>query len=913
MQLLPSSAPLFALVALSPTPSAQCPDLDLRFRAPRADGIPALAVFDAGSGAELVAASTNLGLTAWDGEHWRKLDAGLDGVVHTFLVHDFGSGPELVVGGSFLHAGGVAVNRIARFDGATWSALGVGFDGVVQALATYDGGSGPRLCATGSFAMSGVTPVASIAMFDGNAWIPLAGGLDGPGHALAAFDAGSGPELAVGGEFLHAGGVASSGVARWNGTSWSSLAGGVDGEVRSLLALGVPGAHRLVVGGSFQDAGGVAASLIASFDGVAWSALGPGLDSTPVFGGTVDALLADGVGFVAAGRFETFAAPGNVSTNVARWDGSAWQALDSGLGVPLYVGVDALARFDPADGGGARTFAGGSFLPQTGQPSSIAQWDGADWSALLDVEAQGLIHDPSQNGATSATTWQGELVIAGEFEGAGSAPSARGVARWDGGRWRTLGTFPVFSYLDHPTLVRRVDLGAGPELVLGMLRHTSPDSPVPLYRWSGADWLPFEHGVPPPGTFADVLDVEVFDAGSGPQLFACGYGFHPGGSPAAESIARWNGSAWTSFGGGGAPSIDDYVYCLEVFDDGSGPALYAGGRMPGAILRWDGNGWNVVGSGLTNAPDGNAFVSDLAVFDHGAGAQLYACGNFGSAGGGGLRGIARWNGTAWGAPPGIDPNFPGAFDVEVFGDASGAGPRLYTMDLVDDLWSFDGSAWTRMGFTEPYFTGTRITALADLPGGSGLVLHGNFREAFEVGQNPEELPGLTILRACPRITSFCAGDGGASVDCPCGNDGTIGRGCQNSAGTGGALLSASGTPSLGADTLVLTAIGERPTALSIFLQGSVEIAPTIYGDGLRCTGGVLKRLYTRNAVGGAVTAPVGGDPSVSARSAALGHVIPLEGTRLYQVYYRDPIASFCPSPPGGTFNVSNGLRIVWGP
>ena len=126
MQLLPASARLIALVALSPTPSAQCPDLDLRFRAPRADGIPALAVFDGGSGPELVAASTDHGLTAWDGEHWRKLDAGLDGVVHTFLVHDFGSGPELVVGGNFLHAGGVAANRIARFDGAPTETLPLG-------------------------------------------------------------------------------------------------------------------------------------------------------------------------------------------------------------------------------------------------------------------------------------------------------------------------------------------------------------------------------------------------------------------------------------------------------------------------------------------------------------------------------------------------------------------------------------------------------------------------------------------------------------------------------------------------------------------------------------------------------------------------------------------------------------------
>ena len=908
MQILASTTPLVALVVLSPAPSAQCPDLDLRFRAPRADGITALTVFDGGSGPELVAASFDLGLTAWDGGRWRALEAGLDGIVNAFLVHDFGSGPELVAAGRFVHAGGATVNRIARFDGSNWNPLGNGFDGEVRALAVHDGGSGPRLVATGSFGMSGTTPVANVAMFDGSAWHALAGGLDGPGNALATFHAGSGPALVVGGEFLHANGVATSRIARWNGTAWSPLAGGVDGDVHSLLALGAPGAQSLVAGGNFANAGSVSASLIARFDGVAWSSLGAGLDPAPVFGAAVDALLPAGGGFVAAGRFETFAAPPNVSTNVARWDGSAWQALDSGLGVPLFTGVDALARFDPADGAGPRIFAGGGFVPQEGQPRSIAQWDGAGWSALLDREAQGLIHEPSQNGALSATTWQGELVIAGEFNGAGSAPSAHGVARWDGGRWRTLGSLPVPSHIDHPTVVRRVDLGAGPELVLGTSSYTSPDSPVPVYRWSGTDWLPFEAGVPPSGTQSRVFDVEVFDAGAGPELFACGFGFRPGVSAVAQSIARWNGSAWTTFGGASAPAVDANVHCLEVFDDGTGEALYAGGRFPGSVVRWDGSAWSVVGSGLTAAPDGNPFVSDLAIHDDGAGPRLYACGNFGAAGGvGGLRGVARWNGSAWEAPPGVVANFPGGFDMDVFDDASGTGPRLYTIDLVDDLWSFDGSAWTRVGFTEPYFTGARITALADLPDGPGLVLHGNYREAFEVGQDPEALPGLTILRACPRISSSCPG-----VACPCANDGATGRGCENSSGTGGALLSAVGNASLGADTLVLTSSGERPTAVSIFLQGTVEIAPTTYGDGLRCTGGALKRLYTRNAVGGTVTAPLVGDPSVSARSAALGQPIPVEATRLYQVYYRDGAPSFCPSPPGGTFNVSNGLRIVWG-
>ena len=162
----------------------------------------------------------------------------------------------------------------------------------------------------------------------------------------------------------------------------------------------------------------------------------------------------------------------------------------------------------------------------------------------------------------------------------------------------------------------------------------------------------------------------------------------------------------------------------------------------------------------------------------------------------------------------------------------------------------------------------------------------------------------------PPPAAFCAGDGNSGA-CPCGNSGAAGRGCENSASTGGAVQTATGASLLSNDTLVLASSGELPTALSIFLQGTAVIAPANFGDGLRCTGGQLKRLYTHNASGGVVSAPQAGEPSVSARSAALGDVIVAGTTRYYQTYYRDPQLAFCASPPGNSWNVSSGLAIVW--
>ena len=162
-------------------------------------------------------------------------------------------------------------------------------------------------------------------------------------------------------------------------------------------------------------------------------------------------------------------------------------------------------------------------------------------------------------------------------------------------------------------------------------------------------------------------------------------------------------------------------------------------------------------------------------------------------------------------------------------------------------------------------------------------------------------------------TPFCYGDGSdpqVTNLCPCFNLGAPGRGCDNSAGTGGAELTVSGTVS--PDTVVLTSSNELATSLSIFLQGNAQVsAGAVFGDGVRCVGGQLKRIGTKNAVGGVATYPQGGDPSITTQSAALGDPIAPGSTRYYQTYYRDPNLAFCAAPMGDAFNVSNGQIIVW--
>ena len=203
------------------------------------------------------------------------------------------------------------------------------------------------------------------------------------------------------------------------------------------------------------------------------------------------------------------------------------------------------------------------------------------------------------------------------------------------------------------------------------------------------------------------------------------------------------------------------------------------------------------------------------------------------------------------------------------------------------------------------------SAISSMPGDGRWVVFGTLASNLGSGVTNGNSNILLRDRGSDAIFApFCFGDG-TTFACPCGNSGLSGRGCQNSAGTGGAVLSGSGVPSLAADTVHLISSYELPSVTSILLQGSAIASPTIFGDGRRCAGGTVKRLYSVSAVAGVATAPGGSQVSISARSAAMGSPISAGSTRIYQMYYRDPSASFCPNPPGNLYNISSAVAITW--
>jgi hypothetical protein len=136
-------------------------------------------------------------------------------------------------------------------------------------------------------------------------------------------------------------------------------------------------------------------------------------------------------------------------------------------------------------------------------------------------------------------------------------------------------------------------------------------------------------------------------------------------------------------------------------------------------------------------------------------------------------------------------------------------------------------------------------------------------------------------------------------------------GCDNSWGTGGARLQSWGRRFVDDCTVVFTTTGEPPSALSLVLQG-IWPYPNgrVYGQGVRCVVGSLKRLYVKTAIDGSITAPGPGDPSVIDRSAQLGDVIST-GTdvALLLVPRRDP--TILGGPCGAGFNTTQTQEIHW--
>ena len=293
-----------------------------------------------------------LRIAKWNGSAWSALGGGAQSDVRALAV----SGSDVYVGGVFssVYSSGTTevagTVRIAKWDGSAWSALGGGAQSSVFALAV----SGSDVYVGGGFTSvysSGTTPVAGtgyIAKWNGSAWSALGGGAVDRVLTFAV----SGSDVYVGGQFTS---VYSSGttpvtgarrIAKWNGSAWSAAVTAGNGVNSAVIAIAVSGSD-VYVGGGFTDLADIAeADRIAKWDGSAWSALGGGAQSS------VYAIAVSGSDVYVGGAFSSVYSSGTSpvagTLRIAKWDGSAWSAL--GSGVNNVVNALALGTAEPAPG-----------------------------------------------------------------------------------------------------------------------------------------------------------------------------------------------------------------------------------------------------------------------------------------------------------------------------------------------------------------------------------------------------------------------------------------------------------------------------------------------------------------------------------------------------------------------------------
>jgi hypothetical protein len=279
---------------------------------------------------------------------------------------------------------------------------------------------------------------------------------------------------------------------------------------------------------------------------------------------------------------------------IAKWNGSSWSALGSGISNGQ---VNSLAF------NGSILYVGGSFTDAGGNVNAdyIAQWDGSSWSALGD----------GVNNAVNAIGVSGlDIYIAGNFTNAGIDINADYIAKLDGGTWAALGSTPLTGAVN-TIVVAGASVYAGGDFI-DVGGNTNIDR---IAVWDGTSWSPFGSGLG-----ATVVSIAL----SGGDVYAGGLFNDAGGNPNADKIAKWDGTSWSALGSG----LSNFVNTIAV----SGSNIYVTGNFVNAggdanadyIAKWDGTAWSALGSTPLNAAAAGMKISGL---------DLYVGGNFTDASG----------------------------------------------------------------------------------------------------------------------------------------------------------------------------------------------------------------------------------------------------------------------------------------
>lgn len=515
--------------------------------------------------------------------------------------------------------------RVALFRDSAWEIIASPTQGRVREMLFHDDGDGPELYIGGEFLYVNGWPAPWLAKRSGSTWKKVGAGVSGPVLALHSLATGGEPALLVGGDFVQAGGTSVLRIAMWDGASWSPLGAGFNGAVHEIAVDFKSGEHVIYAGGEFTRTGEDLAVGVARWDGVQWAPVGNAASTTRVEAITFWRRDDAEAEMYAGGRIPI----DGVNYGLARLVDGDWVGVENIWSNVHDLGVYSLSGASEP----LLVVAGSNCLGR----NVFAAFDGADVLTFCNG-ADPTIHDGGR-GLIAHDDGAGEkLYMLGESGFIGGVGSP-GLTRWNGRSWEISNGWDWGNTWDATTIT----FDGRPALaIVGEDIFVEGSRVGAFVVWDGASLHTPQGGIPGLNARGRAI-VEFVEAGV-PWIVVCGNFEISAGTP-ATFIAAWNGEEWRSLDAG--LTADATPYALAVFDDGSGPALYAAGRrMVGGstLARWDGSAWApVVGAPMSWT------IRSMAVGDLGEGPRLHVSGDFvyGFPGSMGAWSILSWDGATW--------------------------------------------------------------------------------------------------------------------------------------------------------------------------------------------------------------------------------------------------------------------------
>jgi hypothetical protein len=203
--------------------------------------------------------------------------------------------------------------------------------------------------------------------------------------------------------------------------------------------------------------------------------------------------------------------------------------------------------------------------------------------------------------------------------------------------------------------------------------------------WDGSTWSPLGAGVG-----ASTVS-RIYDNGTNVLV---GGNFVLAGGIIANGIASWDGSGWGTIGAAGR--LNGVQFTVRTFA-GDSTNLYVGGNFSAAgqtnakfVAHFDGTNWSSMGGGVSG---GNNFIVNAMA---GTSSNVYVGGSFTTAGGVSAANIAAWDGANWSALGSGPGGVVASITVRPDGVYAAGAPQGVSLYGAPFFQRWDGATWNNV-------------------------------------------------------------------------------------------------------------------------------------------------------------------------------------------------------------------------